>query len=118
MPRRGSVPKRAIPLPTPCAKRWQPRFLGAPLKSQSLAQAHGIVAPAVIDLKALAAPFSGCAFASRGDFTAELKRRLEAECNEAAIGNLQSPIKVALDVLRNTHSVIRTLFDFGGLRQR
>ncbi|HBF31887.1 3-isopropylmalate dehydratase small subunit [Rhizobium sp.] len=80
-----------------------------------LARTHGLRDPEIIDLKQLANPFTGCTFASRDEFTTVLKQRLEAECAEALRGNLQSPIKAALDVLRNTRSVVRTLVDFGGL---
>ncbi|MDF7674647.1 3-isopropylmalate dehydratase small subunit [Acetobacteraceae bacterium ESL0709] len=81
----------------------------------AIAREHGLDDPVIIDLKALASPFAGCHFSSRREFTAELERRLEDEYKEAAIGNIDSPMKAALDVLRNTRSVIRTLVDFGGL---
>lgn len=79
------------------------------------ARAQGLDNPVAIDLYRLATPFEGARFSSPEAFTATLEVVLEADYSEAMLGNLDSPLKAALDVIRNTRSVIRAFVDFGGL---
>lgn len=80
-----------------------------------LAEALGVSDPVSIDLYGLAAPFQRRMFNSPKEFASTLQDVLEADYVEAMRGNMDSPLKAALDVVRNTRSVIRTFVDFGGL---
>lgn len=67
------------------------------------------------DLERLARPFAGRAFDSPQDFHAVLLALLEADVAEAALGNVGSPLKAALDILRDTRGTVRQAVDFAGL---
>ncbi|TCP66544.1 FAD/NAD(P)-binding protein [Baia soyae] len=75
----------------------------------------GLSHPMTIDLYKLANPFRGCTFPSLDSFNEVLSSLLAADYEEAMRGNVDSPIKAALDVIRNSRSVIRVFVDFGGL---
>ena len=79
------------------------------------AKALGLDEPFRVDLYRLAAPFQGRTFSSPEAFTTTLQSALAADHAEAMRGNVDSPLKAALDVVRNTRSVIRAFVDFGGL---
>lgn len=80
-----------------------------------LASDMGLNEPVPIDLYRLAAPLQGRKFSSAEAFAVTLIAMLEHDYAEAMLGNLDSPIKAALDVIRNTRSVTRAFVDFGGL---
>ncbi|MEV4342043.1 FAD/NAD(P)-binding protein [Streptomyces sp. NPDC049590] len=71
-----------------------------------------------LDLDALARPFTGRRFASPAQYEAALRAWLREDLREASAGNVDSPLKAALDVLRDCRSVIRALVDFSGLTPR
>ncbi|MDQ0416091.1 methylaspartate mutase epsilon subunit [Croceifilum oryzae] len=75
----------------------------------------GLSHPMAIDLYKLANPFRGCTFPSIDSFNEVLHSLLAADYEEAMRGNVDSPMKAALDVIRNSRSVIRLFVDFGGL---
>ncbi|OLR92769.1 hypothetical protein BJP25_21710 [Actinokineospora bangkokensis] len=80
----------------------------------AMAAVHGVVcAPA--DLDALARPFAGRRFADRAEFDAALVAEVAADLAEADRGNVDSPLKAALDVLRDCRGAIMRLADFAGL---
>ncbi|MBR9663098.1 MULTISPECIES: FAD/NAD(P)-binding protein, partial [Bacillus cereus group] len=81
----------------------------------TLACILGISDPISINIYHLASPFKGCKFSSIEEFNEILCSVLEVDYKEAMNGNVDSPIKAALDVIRNTRSVMRTFVDFGGL---
>ncbi|UOF90065.1 FAD/NAD(P)-binding protein [Fodinisporobacter ferrooxydans] len=81
----------------------------------TLAFILGLSYPIAINIYHLADPFKGCMFPSIGAFNETLYSVLAADYAEAMHGNIGSPIKAALDVIRNTRSVIRSFVDFGGL---
>jgi len=81
----------------------------------SLASSLGLSSPVPIDLYKLATPFQGRSFTSPESFTSVLQSVLADDYTEAMLGNMDSPLKAALDVIRNTRSVIREFVDFGGL---
>ncbi|MFD4639760.1 FAD/NAD(P)-binding protein [Lentzea sp. NPDC058436] len=72
--------------------------------------------PAAPDLDSLARPFAGRHFASGEDFTRALEAEVRSGLKRAEMGNVDSPLNAALDVMRDTRWVIRKLVDFGGLR--
>ncbi|MDV9170868.1 FAD/NAD(P)-binding protein [Streptomyces sp. W16] len=68
-----------------------------------------------LDFDALALPFGGRTFADRAAFEKELLAALDADVREAERGNVDSPVKAGLDILRSLRWIIRELTDFGGL---
>lgn len=82
---------------------------------QQLAQQFGIVGAQPIDLDRLAHPFEGQLFANASEFRATLLRQIDIDLAEAELGNVDSPVKAALDVIRDTRSIVRSAVDYGGL---
>ncbi|EDM67227.1 hypothetical protein PE36_22605 [Moritella sp. PE36] len=68
-----------------------------------------------LDLAALARPFEGIKFDSSDSWNQHLVKLLKADLAAAENGNLGSPLKSALDVLRNSRDNLRAAIDFGGL---
>ncbi|WP_188316943.1 FAD/NAD(P)-binding protein [Solihabitans fulvus] len=60
-------------------------------------------------------PFAGSRFADPGDFEKSLAELVREDLVQAALGNVDGPVKAALDALRDVRQVIRTAVDFGGL---
>ncbi|MEW9337245.1 FAD/NAD(P)-binding protein [Streptomyces tanashiensis] len=71
-----------------------------------------------IDIGALARPFAHRTFAGPEDFERALREEVERDLAHAVEGNVDSPLKAALDVMRDTRWVIRELVDFAGLTGR
>ncbi len=69
-----------------------------------------------LDLEGLARPFGDRSFASPDEFRAELLDLLGRDIAEASQGNVDNPLKAALDILRDTRGVVRQAVDFSGLR--
>ncbi|MEU0988835.1 FAD/NAD(P)-binding protein [Streptomyces sp. NPDC005953] len=61
-------------------------------------------------------PCAGRAFTDRNAFRAWLLNHLERDVEEAENGNVDGPLKAALDVLRDLRNEIRLAVDHGGLR--
>jgi hypothetical protein len=83
-----------------------------------LAGAQGLTDVSEVDLEALACPFRGQRFASPRAFHDALMTRLKNDLLDAAQGNIDSPIKAALEVMRDTRALIKSVVDFGGLAPR
>lgn len=60
-------------------------------------------------------PAAGREFADRADFQAWLRDYLARDVAEARAGNVESPLKAALDVLRDLRNEIRLAVDHGGV---
>jgi hypothetical protein len=71
-----------------------------------------------LDLDALARPFGDRHFAHPKAFERALVTEVGRDLLMAEHGNVDSPVKAALDVLRDTRWVIRQIVDFGGLHPR
>lgn len=82
---------------------------------QRLAAGLGLADPVAIDCFAMAAPFLDRRFDNPAHFSTVLTQALEEELAEAQRGNVDSPLKAAQDVIRNSRTVIRAFADFGGL---
>ncbi|WP_084176076.1 FAD/NAD(P)-binding protein [Actinokineospora spheciospongiae] len=83
----------------------------------AMAAVHGVLVDKA-DLDALARPFSGRTFADRAEFDAALTGAVAADLAEAELGNVDSPHKAAMDVLRDCRGMIMRLADFSGLTPR
>lgn len=68
-----------------------------------------------LDLQQLARPFGRRMFDSHEAFERELIELLLQDVVEASKGNLHSPVKAALDVLRDVRDTIRQTVEFDGL---
>ncbi len=63
-------------------------------------------------------PIPATALSTHAEFSGWLREHLRADLQEAALGNVGSPIKAASDVLRDLRDTIRAAVDFGGLTER
>ncbi|MFF7727252.1 FAD/NAD(P)-binding protein [Streptomyces sp. NPDC008001] len=84
----------------------------------AIAARHGLADVPPIDLDRIARPFEGREFGSPEEFGKALREALDEDLAHAAAGNVDSPVKAALDVLRDTRSLIRHFVDFAGLNPR
>ncbi|MDQ0952824.1 putative NAD(P)/FAD-binding protein YdhS [Streptomyces phaeochromogenes] len=60
-------------------------------------------------------PYGGRVFAGPGDFREWLLDHLREDAAQAALGNVEGPLKAALDVLRDLRNELRQIVDHGGL---
>lgn len=79
--------------------------------------ARGYIAnpPDPVDLDEVSRPFQNRLFESSSDFQEELISVLKKDIAHSIEGNVDSPLKAALDVIRDSRGLIRDLVDFGGL---
>ncbi|MBD8513642.1 FAD/NAD(P)-binding protein [Photobacterium sp. CAU 1568] len=68
-----------------------------------------------LDVEVLARPFKNKKFLNEKQFHESLLNYLEDDLFNAEQGNVNSPLKAALDTIRDTRSIIMTLVNFGGL---
>jgi FAD-NAD(P)-binding len=80
-----------------------------------VAVAHGVAHLTPFDFERLARPFAGMTFSTVEEFEKALDDHVRADIEHALLGNYASPVKAALDVLRDTRWVVREITDFGGL---
>jgi uncharacterized NAD(P)/FAD-binding protein YdhS len=102
------------------AGRFQDEYLGHPWGSaaeRGTIEAFGL-ADAVWDWDRIAFPHAGREFTALADFRSWLLGYLRRDLAEAQDGNVGSPLKAALDVLRDLRNEIRLLVDHGGLAGR
>ncbi|MFI1979659.1 FAD/NAD(P)-binding protein [Streptomyces wedmorensis] len=85
---------------------------------EAIAARLGLSGVPPIDIDALARPFAHRAFADPEDFGRALREEIERDLAHATEGNVDSPLKAALDVMRDTRWVLRELVDFSGLTGR
>ncbi|MBB5938544.1 FAD/NAD(P)-binding protein [Streptomyces zagrosensis] len=71
-----------------------------------------------VDLDQLSRPLHAKRFNSGASLVAEVRRILRADIAEARQGNVDSPLKAALDAIRDSREVLRHAVDFGGLTPR
>jgi uncharacterized NAD(P)/FAD-binding protein YdhS len=103
------------------ARRFQESFrqaVRAGTDTDEVRAGFGLAGTPALDLRRLADPFRDQEFASPEDFRERLLDALRADLRDAAEGNLDNPIKAALDVLRDVRSIVRGVVDFGGLRPK
>jgi methylaspartate mutase epsilon subunit len=75
----------------------------------------GLIDVAGLDLETLARPFRDRAFASPADYRRAVGEWIDDDLAAAAEGNVDGPLKAALDVIRDVRAVLREAVDFGGL---
>lgn len=85
---------------------------------RAIAARHDVGGLPPVDLESLARPFTGRVYDSPEAFAKDLDEALRDDLAHAERGNVDSPLKAALDVLRDTRGIIRGLVDFAGLTPR
>ncbi len=86
-----------------------------PAGSAAVLAAHGIAEADRWSWERITRPCGDLVFAGRDEFRAWLLEYLAHDVREAARGNLSSPVKAALDVLRDLRNEVRLAVDHGGL---
>ncbi|KAA2266434.1 hypothetical protein F0L68_01400 [Solihabitans fulvus] len=81
----------------------------------AIAAEHGIADLPRLNLDALARPFADRSFPDRPSFERELASIIRRDLVDADRGNVDSPLKAALDVLRDCRRFICQLVDYSGL---
>ncbi|MFI2431524.1 FAD/NAD(P)-binding protein [Streptomyces sp. NPDC018693] len=81
----------------------------------ALLDAYGLAAEDRWDWDRLSRPYGDREFTDRADFRAWLLAYLEKDVAQAHAGNVNGPLKAALDVLRDLRNEIRLVVDHGGL---
>jgi methylaspartate mutase epsilon subunit len=87
-----------------------------PVLVAKLLAEYGISDARTIDLDRMARPFAGVDFDSPQHFHRVVTDLLRLDIAEAVQGNLDGPLKAALDILRDLRGSVRAAVDFGGLR--
>lgn len=108
----------AIVQPADRAAEFRDAFLAAPHRGSQEAlilDEFEIPEAARWSWDRLARPYSGLTFRSPDDFRAWLLAYLREDTAQAALGNVASPLKSALDVLRDLRNELRLVLDHGGL---
>ena len=95
-----------------CARRYPATD---PSGRDGLLDAYGIRPTDRWDWGRLARPWQGHSFADRDGFRAWVLDHLAADVEQARAGNVDGPLKAALDVLRDLRNEIRAVVDHGGL---
>ncbi|MFG2497285.1 FAD/NAD(P)-binding protein [Streptomyces sp. NPDC048441] len=99
-------------------EKFRCAFLAAPhhtLQEALVLDRFGLPETARWSWDRLARPYSGRTFRSPDDFRAWLLTYLREDTAQAALGNVASPLKSALDVLRDLRNELRGIVDHGGL---
>ncbi|MFE3102981.1 3-carboxy-cis,cis-muconate cycloisomerase family FAD/NAD(P)-binding protein [Nocardia tengchongensis] len=96
---------------------FRDRYLlaAAPGDIEELLNRFGIAAAARWDWQALADPTAGRCFTDSADFHSWLLAYLDADIQQARLGNVRGPMKAALDVLRDLRNEVRLVVDHGGI---
>ncbi|MGP4001195.1 FAD/NAD(P)-binding protein [Streptomyces sp. 8N706] len=98
--------------------RFRERFLGTPhgsAEEAAVLDEFGIPAEARWSWRDIARPHGGRGFAGPGDFRRWLVAHLRRDAEHARLGNVDGPVKAALDVLRDLRNELRQIVDHAGL---
>ncbi|MFF9626960.1 FAD/NAD(P)-binding protein [Streptomyces griseosporeus] len=95
--------------------RWLEGGPKSDRQTDALLDAYGIAPEDRWDWERLTTPLARRAFADRDAFRRWLRDYLERDVAAARAGNVDGPLKAALDVLRDLRNEIRLAVDHGGL---
>ncbi|MEU6539693.1 FAD/NAD(P)-binding protein [Streptomyces sp. NPDC047000] len=104
---------------TAVAEAFRDRYLPVPWGDREEAAVRARFAVPVTeywDWRRIARPYGDRRFTGPADFRAWLVGHLRHDLAEARRGNVSSPLKAALDVLRDLRNEVRLLVDHSGLR--
>ncbi|MFJ9362932.1 FAD/NAD(P)-binding protein [Nocardia sp. NPDC101769] len=96
---------------------FRDRYLIAPTAedAEELLNRFGVPPQERWDWRTLADPTGGRYFTDPADFHAWLLAYLDADVQQAHLGNVHGPVKAALDVLRDLRNEVRLVVDHGGI---
>ncbi|WNZ11882.1 FAD/NAD(P)-binding protein [Streptomyces sp. 11x1] len=100
------------------AAPFRGRFLAAPHRSPQEAAVldeFGIAEADRWSWERVSRPYAGREFTSPADWRGWLLEYLREDAAQAALGNVEGPVKAALDVLRDLRNELRLIVDHGGL---
>jgi FAD-NAD(P)-binding len=100
------------------ARTFQSEYLAAGFThadTDPILSAYGFGEKYRLDWDLLARPYRDREFTGPGDFTTWLLDHLREDAADAAAGNVSSPLKAALDVLRDLRNEVRLAVDHSGL---
>ncbi|PAZ17387.1 FAD-binding protein [Streptomyces sp. SA15] len=103
------------------ARRLRDGYLAAPPGSpreRDVLDEFGVAAAERWDWNRIARPYAGRVFSSPEDFEGWLLDHLREDLRAARAGNVDGPLKAALDVLRDLRNELRLVLDHGGLTGR
>ncbi|MFF4607520.1 FAD/NAD(P)-binding protein [Streptomyces sp. NPDC001339] len=106
---------------TDAARRLHAHSLALPWGSAEeadLLDEFGVAAEDRWDWKRIARPYGDLSFRDADDFRSWLLDTLRQDLVESEAGNVDGPLKAALDVLRDLRNEIRLVVDHGGLTGR
>jgi len=105
--------------PTADRREFRDRFLATAhhnrLEETALLEEFGICPADRWCWDRVSRPHGGTAFGSRADWRNWLLGHLREDAAQAALGNVEGPLKAALDVLRDLRNELRLIVDHGGL---
>lgn len=97
---------------------YQTRFKEGTTRDPEFLAKYGLQDVKPFDMYKIARPFAGMDFADNVSYQAALRRLLLEDIAAAKRGNVDGPLKAALDALRDVRDMIRAAVDFGGLEPR
>lgn len=100
------------------SQEYQQRFLEGTTKEAAFLAKYGLSDVVPFDMYKLARPFAGMEFLDNATYQAALRKLMLDDIEAAKRGNVDGPLKAALDVLRDVRDIIRQAVDFGGLEPR
>ncbi|MCW8099004.1 FAD/NAD(P)-binding protein [Streptomyces tauricus] len=102
----------------PGVRGFRERFLGVPHRDPqeaSVLDEFGISGADRWSWDRVSRPHGGRVFTGPADFRGWLLAHLREDAEQAALGNVDGPLKAALDVLRDLRNELRQIVDHGGL---
>ncbi|MGH3855022.1 MAG: FAD/NAD(P)-binding protein, partial [Pseudonocardiaceae bacterium] len=105
----------AAELFTKAAVAWAGRSSQPQRAVLAVAHRFGRTEMAALDLEALSRPFAGQRFDGPDEACGAVCAWITEDLRQAELGNVDGPLKAALDVLRDTRGVLRGAVDFAGL---
>ncbi|MGW1564511.1 FAD/NAD(P)-binding protein [Streptomyces sp. NPDC002144] len=94
---------------------WHRAAAGDAESTATLLKEAGLADLPAIDLETMARPFTGQTFTSPGAFHERLTSLLREDARQAEQGNLDNPLKAALDIMRDIRGVVRDAVEFSSL---
>ncbi|WP_221357670.1 FAD/NAD(P)-binding protein [Streptomyces beigongshangae] len=100
------------------ARRFRARFLAVPHRDPreaAVLDGFGVPEAERWSWDRVSHPYGERVFTGPGDFRGWLLGHLRKDAEQAALGNVEGPLKAALDVLRDLRNELRQIVDHGGL---
>lgn len=86
-----------------------------PMRWREIAIQHQLDESEPLDFQQLSQPFRSARFESPEEFTSALEETLLHDIRNAKQGNVNGPLKAAIDTIRDLRDILKYAVDFGGL---